>query len=85
LVVQVTGTWGSPLGVNASDSERFSSVPNLIHIAPSESVVPAGNSPYSLSVRLTADRTIPRGSYVVAVTLTEGGVQQTAYFFVEVT
>ncbi|MDE1858501.1 MAG: hypothetical protein KGI26_05505 [Thaumarchaeota archaeon] len=82
--LRVTGAWSSTLGVNASDSESYNSIPAKIHISPSASTVPPGSSPYALNVNLTLDQSTPQGRYVVAVTLTEGGVQQTAYIFVNV-
>lgn len=82
--LRVTGSWTSSLGVNASDSETYGSVPGLIRISPSASAIPPGSGPYTLGVNLSLDANIGPGPYVVAVTLTEGGVQQSAYVFVEV-
>jgi streptogramin lyase len=82
FTVNVTGTWSSPMNVAVSDSEASSSKPNLIQIIPSVSAIPVGRSPYGLGVRLVADQKIQAGRYTVAVTLTNGGIQQTAYFFV---
>lgn len=81
---QVTGTWSSPLGVNVSDSEGYASVPNLIHIALGASAIPAGDSPYALTVNISLSQSLAPGRYMVAVTLTEGGVQQSAYLHVDV-
>ncbi|MDG6901997.1 MAG: hypothetical protein JRM80_08555 [Nitrososphaerota archaeon] len=85
VAFRVSGSWPTALAVNASDSEGYTSVPNLLHIAPVVSSIPAGSAPYTLEVSLSAAQTTPAGRYVVAVTLTEGGVQQTAYLFVDVT
>ncbi len=84
VTLRVKGSWSTPLGVNVSDSEGYGSVPNLIHVSPSTSAVPAGGSPYMLTVNFALDGATPQGRYVVAVTLTEGGVQQTAYIYVDV-
>jgi len=82
--VNVTGSWSGPMNVTVSDSEASSSKPNLIQIITRVSAIPVGQSPYSLGVRLVADQKIQAGRYTVAVTLTNGGIQQTAYFFVVV-
>ncbi|MDA4126015.1 MAG: hypothetical protein OK452_02275 [Thaumarchaeota archaeon] len=82
--LNVTGNWSGPVKVTASDSEDSSSKPNLIQIIPSVSAIPVGGSPYSLGLRLVADQKTQAGSYTVGVTLTNGGVQQTAYFFIVV-
>ncbi|MDE1853492.1 MAG: hypothetical protein KGI38_07075 [Thaumarchaeota archaeon] len=81
--LMVTGSWTS-LNVNASDSENFASAPNLIHLAPGVTTIPAGSSPYKLDVQVSVAQSIAKGIYTVAVTLTEGGVQQSAYFVVDV-
>lgn len=84
LRFRVTGTWSSALEVNMSDTESYTSVPKLVQLVPSVSAVPPGGTPYVLTVELTLAQTIKAGSYVVAVTLTEGGVQQSAYVFLQV-
>ncbi|HEV2137490.1 MAG TPA: hypothetical protein VGR53_01465 [Nitrososphaerales archaeon] len=84
FAVNVTGSWSGPVAVAATDSEVGSSKPNLIHVIPSVSSIPVGGSPYSLRVKIVADQKIQAGSYTIAVTLTNGGIQQTAYFFVVV-
>lgn len=84
LQFRVTGTWSSALEVNMSDTESFTSVPKLIQLVPSVAEVPPGGTPYVLTVHLTLAQSIKPGSYVVAVTLTEGGVQQSAYAFLQV-
>jgi streptogramin lyase len=82
--LSVSGSWSSPLGINESDSETYGSIPYLIHITPSASTIPAGSSPYTLDVEIAAAQSILPGNYVVAVTLTDGGIQQSAYIFVRV-
>lgn len=84
--MKVTGTWSTPLGVNASDSEGYSSVPNMIGVAPGVSTIPpAGPSPYTLNVEISVRQSTAPGNYTVAVTVTAGGVQQTRYIFLVVT
>jgi streptogramin lyase len=85
VALSITGSWSTPLGVNASDTEDYASLPVLLHFATSVSAVPAGGSPYTLMVTVTADQTIHPGSYLAAVTVTDGGDQQSAYIFIEVT
>ena len=82
--LQVSGTRTSSLGVNVSDSENYGSVPDLIRIVPATDRVPAGSSPFSLSVQISAAEAVPPGDYTVAVTISDGLVQQTAYVFVDV-
>jgi streptogramin lyase len=84
FTLNVTGNWSGPMKVTVSDSEDSSSKPKLIQIIPSVSAVPAGGSPYSLGLMIVADQKTQIGSYTVAVTVTNGGIQQTVYFFVAV-
>jgi len=84
FTLNVTGSWSGPMKITASDSEDSSSKPKLIQIIPSVSAIPVGGSPYSLGVRIAAGQKIPAGSYTVAVTITNGGIQETAYFFLVV-
>ena len=81
FTVNVTGSWSGPMKISSSDSEDSSSKPNLIQIIPSVSAIPAGGSPYSLGVKLVSSQKIQTGSYTVAVNMTNGEIQQTAYFF----
>jgi streptogramin lyase len=84
FTINVTGSWSGPMQVSASDSESPSSKPKLIQINPSVSIVPVGGSPYSLGVEVVVDPKTQVGRYTVALTLTNGGVQETSYFFVTV-
>ena len=85
VTMKVTGTWTSSMGVNVSDSEGYSSVPVQIGVTPSVSEIPAAShSPYALDVEISARQSAAPGNYTAAVTLTEEGVQQTAYVFVDV-
>lgn len=84
MSLKVTGSWTSPLNVNTSDSENFASAPNLIRIVPVVTSIPAGSSPYKLDVQISLAQSIAPGVYTVAVTVTDGGVQQSAYIFVDV-
>ena len=83
--LRVSGSWNSPMGVNASDTEDYEAVPRSITIVPSVAAVPEASSPYSLGVRVSVGSTVPPGDYTLAVTVTDGGVQQTAYLFLVVT
>lgn len=84
LQMQVSGAWSAPMNVSVSDSESYSSVPNLIHITPAVSTIPLATSSFSFSVDITAAHSIKAGNYTVAVTVTAGGVQQTAYLFLTI-
>ena len=81
---RVTGSWTSALRVNESDSETYGSIPKLIQIVPSVGEIPPGSAPVSLTVDITPAQSILPGRYVVAVTLTEAGVQESAYLFLTV-
>ncbi len=83
--VSVSGSWSGALGVNVSDSEVPTSAPQQIRILPAVSSIPAGGTgPFHLGVEVQVGESVQPGSYTVAVTVTGGGVQQTAYVFVDV-
>jgi streptogramin lyase len=82
--LRVSGTWSTSMGVNVSDSENVRSVPTSISIAPSSIVIPPNSSPYELGVKVSVSGTTSPGSYTLAVTVTNGPVQQTAYLFITV-
>jgi streptogramin lyase len=82
--LEVSGAWANPMNVTVSDSENFQSAPQAITITPSAAVVPQGASSYSLKVEVSAGRTLPVGNYTLAVTVTNGDVQQSAYVFLTV-
>jgi streptogramin lyase len=82
---QVTGSWNSQLKVQVSDSERITSVPDLITVQPGSSAIPAGSGPVDLGVTISANGSLAPGRYTVAVTLTDGLVYQTAFVFLTVT
>ena len=83
--LQVTGTWPAQMEVGVSDSEGYFSLPTLIRATPSVPSIPVGEQPYRFTLNLAAEQKAPPGNYTVAVTLTDGGVQQSAYIFVTVT
>jgi len=83
--LSVTGTWTKALGVNVSDSENPQSAPTSISITPGASSIQQGTSPFSLTVNVAVGQVVKPGGYTVAVTLTNGDVQQTAYLFLVVT
>ena len=85
FTLAVTGTWSRPLGVNASDSEDYESIPRSISIVPSTPTIQPGTSVFHLGVDVGVGSEIAPGDYTVAVTVTDGGVQQTAYLFLVVT
>ena len=82
--LRVSGTWTSAMKVTFSDSENFTSVPRLIQITPSATVVPSGSSPYEMNIRVAAGPSVQPGVYTVAVTVTNGLVQRSAYLFLDV-
>jgi streptogramin lyase len=82
--LQVSGTWSVPMNVSVSDSESYSGIPSLIHITPSVSAIPMGASSFSLSLDIAVAQSIVAGNYTVAVTATNGDVQQTAYLFLTI-
>jgi streptogramin lyase len=84
LVLGVAGSWGAPMGVSVSDSENYAAAPTFIRVTPSVSAIPTGASSYSLGLNIAAAPSIGAGEYTVAVTVTNGLIQQTAYIFVRV-
>ena len=82
--VSLTGTWPSQLRVYVSDSERRNSFPNLISIVPSRMSVPPSSSSTTVGFAVTAGAGTPPGSYVVALTFSDGLVWKTAYVYVDV-
>ena len=82
--VTVTGGWATPMAVSVSDSENPLSVPYLIRLTPSVNKVPTGSSQYTFQLGVSAAETLRPGDYTIAVTVTEGVVQQTAFLFVTV-
>jgi len=85
FAMAITGSSSTPLGVSVSDSENQTSTPKLIRIVPSASAVPAGGpTAYQLGVQVFVGQTVRPGDYTLAVTLTGGLTQQTAYYFIKV-
>jgi len=81
----VMGSWSSPLGVSVSDSENLTSTPKLIQIIPEVPSVPAmSGTTFQLGVRVSVGPAVRPGDYTLAVTLTSGVTQQSAYFFIDV-
>ena len=83
--LSVTGTWTRAMGVNVSDSENPQSTPTAISITPSTSSIQPGTSPFNLEVNISVGQGVKPADYTVAVTVTNGEVQQTAYLFLDVT
>ena len=83
--LKVTGTWSAAMRVSVSDSENYQSVPSLIRIIPSVDSIGQGvKAPADLNVTVAAGQAVRAGDYTVAVTITDGYVQQTAYLFITV-
>jgi streptogramin lyase len=70
--------------VGTSDSEAYDSVPNLITMAPSMTVIPPSSGPQALQVAVTPRVGTAPGTYTMAVSVSDGLVIQTAYFFLRV-
>ena len=83
--LRVSGSWNQAMPVNVSDSEDFESIPHSITITPSATLVPKGSSPFNLAVSVSVGPEASRGDYTLAVTVTNGEIQQTAYLFIAVT
>lgn len=82
--LQVSRTWTAPMKVNVSDSETPQATPKALRITPGASLIQPSGSAYSFQVTVQASRTIAAGAYTVAVTVSDGLVQQTAYLFITV-
>jgi streptogramin lyase len=85
LTVGMSGSWDAPLGVSVSDSENSAAAPTLIRITPSVSAIPKGAGSYSFTLDVAVSPLLGPGEYTVAVTVTDGTMQQSAYIFVTVT
>jgi streptogramin lyase len=85
LSVGISGSWSAPMRVSVSDSENYEAAPTLIRVTPGVSAVPAGASSYALGVDVAVSPLLKAGEYTVAVTVTDGLIQQSAYIFVTVT
>ena len=83
--LRVSGSWSRPMGVNVSDSEDFEAIPRSIAISPSVGEIPQGVTAFDLGVRVSVGAAVTPGDYTLAVTVTDGDVQQTAYLFLDVT
>jgi len=86
--LSISGTWSRPLSVKFSDSENLTSIPKLITITGADSSLPArdcGNcSAVGIGVTVSASQSLQPGRYTVAVTVSDGLVDQTAYIFLTV-
>ena len=82
--LSVSGSWSTALSVNSSDSENLQSIPKGITITSIPNAIPAGSGPVDLRVEVEVGAGVPPGAYTVAVTVTNQGLQQTAYLFVQV-
>jgi virginiamycin B lyase len=78
----IDGTWKSILHVAVSDSERFSSVPDLITVKPESTSISPRSGPLSMGIDLSLSSGLHHGRYTIAITVTDGLVSQTAYAFV---
>ncbi len=84
LTFRVRGSWSTPLLVSVADSETYDAVPSLISIVPSVEAIPAGTgqSPSAeFRVAVTPESSLAPGRYTVAVSVSDGLVTQTVYFF----
>jgi streptogramin lyase len=84
LHFQLGGTWSGPLRVLVSDSENITSVPKFVSIQPGTSIIPAGAGLADLPVMISATRSLPPGTYTIAVTVTDGLVYQTAFVYLTI-
>ena len=85
FALTITGTWSRPMSVYVSDSEDPTAVPRSISIVPSTSTIQPGASSFHLGVVVAVGEKMAPGNFTLAVTVTNGGVQQTAYIFIAVT
>ena len=85
FTLAVSGTVPDRTAVNFSDSEGLTSIPALIQISRGEVGAASGTgAQYTFQVSVRVGQGIHPGPYTVAVTLAVGGVQQTAYLFIDV-
>ncbi len=79
--LEVTGSWSGGLQVNVTDSEQFNGTLKAVSVRTSETVVPPGNGTADVSAVVTALPSLQPGRYTIAVTVGNGLVFQTAFFF----
>jgi len=82
--VAVRGAWQKTLQVQVSDSEDYDSVPHLIQVVPGAQQIPAGSGQTQFRVTISPAATLAPGRYTVGVSVSNGLVSQTAYFFLSV-
>lgn len=80
----VTGSWRSGLSVIVSDSESYTDAPSLISMAPSPSSLPAGSGPQQLRLNVELSSRLASGDYTLAVTVSDGLILRTAFYYLEV-
>jgi len=81
---EVSGSWSGTLSIHFADSERLTSVPNLISIRPDRTSIAASSSPATFSVAINAKSNLQPGRYTIGIVVTDGLVYQTAYLFLTV-
>jgi len=84
LNLTVGGSWKSALSVVLSDTETYTDIPASITMTPSERLVPAASGLVQLQVEVSVGASLKPGEYTLAVTLSDGLVLQTAFFYLDV-
>ncbi len=84
LRLVIEGTWTRPLRVGVSDSENYTSSPKLIGLTPSVSVAVPGAGPYEFQVEVALKAGLHPGRYTLAVSVSDGLVTESVYFFLTV-
>lgn len=85
LQLVVNGTWSSPLRVQVSDSENFTSIPDNVMLTPLAQTIAPGSDRYTLQANLSVGIGTTPGRYTLAVTVTDGLVYRSVYLFLNVT
>lgn len=81
----VTGSWKTPLVVQMSDSETYSSVPKAVSIVPSASTIPSGSGQAQFTVQVGVGAGLAAGAYTLDVTVSDGLVLRTVFVFLKAT
>ncbi|MDG6901247.1 MAG: hypothetical protein JRM80_04730 [Nitrososphaerota archaeon] len=84
LNLAVGGTWKSALSFVGSDTETYTATPASIAMAPSMKLIAPGSGPLPLSVEVAVNSSLKPGAYTLALTVSDGLVMRSVFFFLTV-
>lgn len=83
LRLRVTGSWSTPLKVQFSDSESYSSLPSLVRVSANLTEIMPGHEG-TIAVTVEPTDSLPSGTYTLDVTVGDGLVLRTVFVFIVV-